>query len=198
MDNVTSNSDIVRWDNNLVCNKIVSMIDNYIAVNDIKDINKLTQLQFNHLLLYISDNYIKPLKLLYKDNNRYDIDKCDKLLDIYISICYKYNKVITIDGYCSISGISINTYYAWQNGSRQATNDTVELVKKLNKYNELSLSNKLLSKDINPVGVIAILNHTHNWQQQETIKQRQAESLPLDKIGDMIGIDMTDLSDNNK
>lgn len=195
--NYTDKSEIVNFDETTVSNKINSLIEQYKVDNDIDNINKLTQLEFSALLDYIADSYIKPLNLLkLKDNDgsQYDMNKCCILLDIYIKLCKKYNKVVDDLGYLSISGIKYSTFEEWREGKNILRSKNYDLIKTLYSFNEKTLTDKLLSKDVNPVGVIAILNHTHNWAQQEQIKTRQVEEMDLDTIASRIGIALPDSS----
>lgn len=201
MENVTNKSDIVKFDISEITTKVLSMIDQYCLDNDIKDIYKLTQLQFNAVLQYIGINYFSKLDLLKSEDNKllYDADKVNRVIDLYMLLCNKYNKVCTIHGFSFFSGISDTTIDNWGagKGAEGASRNYFALYKRIYNYNERTLSDKLISKDVNPVGVIAILNHSHNWQQQEVVKQRQAETIPLDKIASSIGINLLDDKSDN-
>ena len=60
----------------------------------------------------------------------------------------------------------------------------IEIHKKLLKYNEESLENKLASGKANPVGVIAILNRRHGWASPYTAdsNRQRTQALTADQL----------------
>lgn len=202
MENITKNTDILIKDNKLnmpvLINKVNDTIITYCTDNNIDTdkINKLNQIEFNALLMYIGYTVFIPGNILKRDNKAYDIDRVYECINIYILLCNKYNKVFTVHGFLYMTGINYNTYMSWCSGKSNVTGATYnlsQLIKTLDKLNELSLSDKLLTYN-NPVGGITILNHSHNWSQQEQIKTKQVETLSLEDIRKQVGIGTSDLS----
>ena len=63
-----------------------------------------------------------------------------------------------------MTGISIETFYEWRDGGALwASPKHSEVFKMLNAEREISLSDKLISGKINPVGVLGVLNHFYGW-----------------------------------
>ena len=74
-----------------------------------------------------------------------------------------YDKEISINGFTFLTGISQDCIYSWGNNARELSTSGNEIYKKLNQYREESLSNKLVTGNKNPVGVIAVLNRQYGW-----------------------------------
>ena len=58
-------------------------------------------------------------------------------------------------------GMSSTTIDSW----KQPTSDMCEIYKKLRDGRQNSLTNLLSSGKVNPVGIIAILNHQYQWNE---------------------------------
>ena len=79
-------------------------------------------------------------------------------------MCMKYDKEVSVIGYSTLTGISQSIIYEWANGeSRKLSSKGMDIYKKLNEFREESLSNKLVTGNKNPVGVIAVLNRQYGW-----------------------------------
>ena len=88
-----------------------------------------------------------------------------KVLDIYIfDMCMRYDKEVSIIGFSTLTGIDESIIYDWGNGeSGKLSTLSSKIYKKLSQFREESLSNKLVTGNKNPVGVIAVLNRQYGW-----------------------------------
>ena len=142
-----------------------------------KDTNllKTTELNQNH-------NQVAP-----SNDNAYDPFLVLELLDVYIyDMCLKYDKEVSILGFSSFSGIDDNTFYAWGNcsGRDELSQARSDVFKKLHRFREESLSNKLVTGVRNPVGPLSVLNRHFQWnlpgvsREQNTQRTLTAADLP--------------------
>ena len=170
-------------------------IEEYITINSIDDINKISMSNWNALLIYVNNvcfgNRILKSKELYKTNDRissnynaYDYEILDYLCDYYIYLCYKYDKEVSKAGFSKLAGITKESILSSEIG-KVVSDKRVNLAKKLTEENEQSLANKLYDGKGNPVGVIAILNHWHNWQTAAAAKGEQKPVLTADQLPDL-------------
>ena len=176
-------------------------IDTYLHLfceeNGIEDLKKESQSVWNSCLYYIYKHVFKNNNIL-KDNtlmdipnnniksscNRYNIDMCMKVLDIYIyDMCMKYDKEVSLIGYCTLTGINRQTVYDWSNGVHGSSAEGIDVFQKLKAFREESLSNKLVTGAKNPVGVIAVLNRQFGWASPYTSdSNRQKQALTADAL----------------
>ena len=183
--------------------------------NGIEDMKKESQSVWNSALYYIYKHVFKNGSLKSKDNiynsnnimpsnyNMYNYDLCIDVLNIYIyELCMKYDKEISVIGYSTLTGIPQSIIYDWGNGDRVLSSRSSEIYKKLSQFREESLSNKLVTGNKNPVGVIAVLNRQFGWASPYTSdsnKQRQtltAAELPqLDHKAQNIALTMENTQD---
>lgn len=188
MEKVKDNSEnIVDIFENQIEYYLFEFFGNFIESDNSDDIKKYivncTQNQFNGALMYIcrkvfhdrtklKDNniYKSPLSDYYNNSqittnyNKYNSDILDKLCDYYIYLCTVYNKTVSINGYCKLLGIPNDTITSWG----EPTCESYRIFKKLVDERENSLTNLLSSGKVNPVGIIAILNHKHGWNTSAT------------------------------
>lgn len=173
---------------------IIQSIDNamldYIADNDIENLNKISMSQWNALLIYINNtcfgngilkNKNSNIKMAY---NVYDYELLEYICDYYIYLCYKHDKEVSLSGFSKLTGIAWVTLNTIGKGEILSSKDS-DIRKKLLAENEQSLSNKLFDGKGNPVGVIAILNHWHNWQTAAAAKGEQKPALKADQLPDL-------------
>ena len=117
------------------------------------------------------------------NNNAYDLDIINYICDVYIDLCYEYDKEISILGFSKLTGINQDTFYDWGNGSSRPSSIGCEIYKKLSREREESLSNMLISGKRNPVGLLGALNRHYGWnmgqprgatgEQKQSIEQIQ-------------------------
>ena len=146
---------------------------------------------------YSNNNYNNQYKNLNNSNcNRYDIDKVNAICDYYIYLCMIYDKEVSVVGFNNLTGIDDNTIYAWGHDERSLSKSGKEIYKKLVKYREESLSNKLATANKNPVGILAILNRHYQWNMpgvRDQSQNKQALSAAeLPKLGDNVQIQIAE------
>lgn len=144
----------------------------------IEDMKKESQAVWNSCLRYIYKHVFKNTNSLKQSNNIYNInnpipstynsynyDMVLKVLDIYIfDMCMRYDKEVSIIGFSTLTGIDESIIYDWGNGeSGKLSTLSSKIYKKLSQFREESLSNKLVTGNKNPVGVIAVLNRQYGW-----------------------------------
>lgn len=194
-------------------NDLLFYLNEFCEVNKIEDIKKESQSVWNSALYYIQkklfdsnffkskDNYNTNNKVFKESNyNSYDFELVMYVLDIYIyDMCMKYDKEVSILGFSSLTGIPDSTIYDW--GKNTLSSTASEILEKLRKYQEESLSNKLVTGAKNPVGVIAILNRRYGWASPYTSDSRQqARALSANELPQLGGANsqtIKALSDNN-
>ena len=178
-----------------------SDIDTYLHLfceeNGIEDLKKESQSVWNSCLYYIYKHVFKNNNIL-KDNtlmdipnnniksscNRYNIDMCMKVLDIYIyDMCMKYDKEVSLIGYSTLTGIDRQPVCDWDKGVHGSSPAGIGVFQKLKAFREESLSNKLVTGAKNPVGVIAVLNRQFGWASPYTSdSNRQKQALTADAL----------------
>ena len=130
----------------------------------------------------------KPCKnLLKQDNfkhNEYDISKVEYVYNyIYKRICNSHSKIISIKGFCEMTGIDITTLAQWDSNilSSQKSN----LKKKIYSDNEDSLLGAMMDNKGSPVPYLAQLNKRfeYNMPGVRAIAQEKqllsADDLPI-------------------
>lgn len=160
------------------------------------DCHEISQSRWNSVLLYIYKHVfsITDRKSIRNSNINYDdFNMIDGVCDLYINLCYEYEKEISILGFSKLTGISPDTVYSWNNGDRreyvyrdkegkvipnftgwklnhpegeytqELGSSYVGIYKKLAGEREESLSNKLVTGKVNPVGILGVLNRNYNW-----------------------------------
>lgn len=165
-------------------NKICEYLDKYIAEKDIEDMSKEPQSKWNACLIYIYKAVFKDNKESLKgpDKDTYNDRLMNDICDIYISLCYEYDKEISINGFCFLTGINTDTVYTWGSGERRLGSSCSEIYKKLIKNNEESLSDKLISGGLNPMKVLPALNRRHNWNMPGTNRQGGDQTQSIEQI----------------
>ena len=126
---------------------------------------------------YNNNNYNNQYSNLNNSNcNSYNIDIVNSICDYYIYLCMMYDKEVSVIGFCNLTGISQDCIYAWANNARELSTSGNEVYKKLNRFREESLSNKLVTGNKNPVGVIAVLNRQYGWASPYTSDSNRQKS----------------------
>lgn len=181
-------------------NDLLFYLNEFCEINAIEDIKKESQSVWNSALYYIQkklfdsnyfkskENYSLNNKLFKESNyNSYNFELVMHVLDIYIyDMCMRYDKEISILGFSSLTGIPDSTIYDW--GKNTLSPTAPEILQKLRKYQEESLSNKLVTGVKNPVGVIAILNRRYGWASPYTSDSRQqARALSANELPQLNG-----------
>ena len=187
VDNTENNIDVFENDIDLYINL-------FCEENNIDNICNISQSVFNGMMIYIYRKCFKNTNKLKNNNdtysvgfggtsncNSYNISIINELVDYYIYLCRKYDKEISITGFSYMTGIEKETFYSWrdQRGNK-ASSENSNIFKKLYVGREDSLSDKLVTGKINPVGVLGVLNHHYNWAgvgNMQEDKTKQAATL---------------------
>ena len=134
--------------------------------------------------MYISEVVIQKysLKESVADNlysgTEYDINLLNGLLDVYIALCYRYSKMISLYGYCLMCNIQVSVLVNWKCETvRALTPETKQFVKKIEQAAEESKRSLLIEKGRNPVGVLALLNHDNGYNLPGVSKETAAPRL---------------------
>lgn len=172
-------------------NDICKYLDKYIAEKDIEDMSREPQSKWNACLLYIHKAVFKNNKESLKgpDKDTYNDKLMNDICDIYINLCYEYDKEISINGFCFLTGINTDTVYTWGSGERRLGSSCSEIYKKLIKNNEESLSDKLISGGLNPMKVLPALNRRHNWNMPGTNRQGGDQTQSIEQIKERYAVD---------
>ena len=149
----------------IYANEIMSMADDYVhtILNRPEDITR--KQCFAGLIKYISKQ-IQPIDLN-------DLVLLDNLWDIYTTLCYKYNAVITIERFCILIGIHRDTFYSWYKGECKGIERTdwceelgssrSDIVKKWDRESESSWQDEASTG--NP-GPMFVLKARRGWNEQ--------------------------------
>lgn len=145
---------------------------------------KITDNQFCSVLIYLNHRYIRDI---YNYNNTHNVGKEYKdyksisdILDIYINLCLRFDKYISIRGFSLFSGIDDMTISSWSD--KKSSPKLIELYKKLQGFSEESLVNNLATGRKNPVGAMGILNNRFQWA---TSNNRQEHVTRLENVDDI-------------
>lgn len=178
-------------------NAVSEYLQEYIDTHQIEDMHKEPQSRWNAALLYINKNYFKLNTGILKsdnycdgnlkhgnssNNNAYDLEKVNIVCDIYIGLCYEYDKEISILGFSKLTGINQDTFYDWGNESSRPGSSGCEIYKKLSQEREESLSNMLISGKRNPVGLLGALNRHYGWNMGQPRGQSGEQKQSIEQI----------------
>jgi hypothetical protein len=149
---------------------------------------KITQGQFNAVLLNIQDNIIIPNMDLWCKHNKgmLDDDILLELYDIYTRLCMEYDKHSCVWGFSCLTGIDENTIYAWSDG--KVTPTRMEICKRLKAQDEHSLQDLLITGKRNPVGIVAVLNNKHGWSSQNIRHETTVKTSDNLQIASSLGL----------
>ena len=193
-------------------NDIQLYLSMFCEENGIEDMAKEPQSRWNSCLYYIykhvfANGCLKQSNNIYNINNNipsnynsYDYDMVLKVLDIYIfDMCMRYDKEVSIIGFSTLTGIDESIIYDWGNGeSGKLSTLSSKIYKKLNQFREESLSNKLVTGNKNPVGVIAVLNRQYGWASPYTSdSNRQKRALTAAELPKLSENNTQLIQDNN-
>ena len=177
-------------------NDIQLYLSMFCEENGIEDMKKESQSVWNGALRYIRRHVFNNKDVLKsKDNiniynnnipstfNAYNYDTVNNICDIYIDLCFINDKEVSIIGFSNLTGIDNETINVWGNNDNKLSSLSFGIYKKLTQFREESLSNKLVTGNKNPVGVIAVLNRQYGWASPYTSdSNRQKRSLTADEL----------------
>ena len=182
-------------------NDIQLYLSMFCEENGIEDMKKESQSVWNGALRYIRRHVFNNKDVLKsKDNiniynnnipstfNAYNYDTVNNICDIYIDLCFINDKEVSIIGFSNLTGIDNETINVWGNNDNKLSSLSFGIYKKLSQFREESLSNKLVTGNKNPVGVIAVLNRQYGWASPYTSdSNRQKRTLTADELPKLTG-----------
>lgn len=176
----------------------------------IEDMKKESQSVWNGALRYIRRHVFNNKDLLKEPNNIYNINNSitsnynmynyelvNNICDIYIDLCFINDKEVSILGFSNLTGIDNETINVWGNNDSKLSALSFGIYKKLSQFREESLSNKLVTGNKNPVGVIAVLNRQYGWASPYTSdSNRQKQALTAAELPKLDSSNCAEISNN--
>ena len=181
-------------------NDIQLYLSMFCEENGIEDMKKESQSVWNGALRYIRRHVFSNKDVLKsKDNiniynnnipstfNAYNYNTVNYICDIYIDLCFINDKEVSIIGFSNLTGIDTELIYNWGNENTKLSSTSFNVYKKLSQFREESLSNKLVTGNKNPVGVIAVLNRQYGWASPYTSdSNKQRKSISAEEIRQLL------------
>ena len=181
-------------------NDIQLYLSMFCEENGIEDMKKESQSVWNGALRYIRRHVFNNKDLLKEPNNiyntnnsiasnynMYNYELVNNICDIYIDLCFINDKEVSIIGFSNLTGIDTEIIYNWGNENTKLSTTSFSIYKKLSQFREESLSNKLVTGNKNPVGVIAVLNRQYGWASPYTSdSNKQRKSISAEEIRQLL------------
>ena len=204
----------VQWQDQTVElfeNDIQLYLTMFCEENGIEDMKKESQSVWNGALRYIRRHVFNNKDLLKEPNNiyntnnsiasnynMYNYELVNNICDIYIDLCFINDKEVSILGFSNLTGIDNETISIWGDNCNKLSSTSFEVYKKLSQFREESLSNKLVTGNKNPVGVIAVLNRQYGWASPYTSdSNRQKTALTAAELPKLDASNCVNLIDNS-
>lgn len=192
-------------------NDIALYLSMFCEEQGINDMKKESQSVWNGALRYIRRHVFSNKDVLKsKDNiniynnnipsnfNAYNYDTVNSICDIYIDLCFINDKEVSIIGFSNLTGIDTELIYNWGNENTKLSTTSFNIYKKLSQFREESLSNKLVTGNKNPVGVIAVLNRQYGWASPYTSdSNRQKNTLTAAELPKLDASNCVKMIDNS-
>lgn len=152
------------------------------------------QPQWNACLDYLYKNIFKPDKNL-RDNRNCIIDYTDvnsimQIYNTYAMYCNIYKRMITIKGFCRLTGMTQDTFYRYASGNDKLSLQWSEIIKKIDHDKLETLDNKLYDSN-NVTGQAILVNHYYGYnlpgvsrERSQDVKPLGASQLPKLSLGD--------------
>ena len=191
-------------------NDIQLYLSMFCEENGIEDMKKESQSVWNGALRYIRRHVFNNKDLLKEPNNiyntnnsivsnynMYNYELVNNICDIYIDLCFINDKEVSILGFSNLTGIDNETINVWGNNDSKLSKLSFGIYKKLSQFREESLSNKLVTGNKNPVGVIAVLNRQYGWASPYTSdSNRQKQALSAAELPKLNGSNCAEITNN--
>ena len=185
MDNNDNYNYIIKYNNDNdvitetdIYNKIEFYAQNHglTCLDDLKDVRTAV---FNQILFDVGRGFFKPLKVFKLNNdihNRYDTDKLNILLNIYIDLCLEYDKMLSIAGFVRFAGLGAG--YGSDYANDPSISDELKAVrpfwlKKIESADADRIQERATDSK-QPILNIAYANYRHGWN--GTIKANEIKS----------------------
>ena len=192
-------------------NDIALYLSMFCEEQGIDDMKKESQSVWNGALRYIRRHVFNNRDVLksksniniYNNNipstfNAYNYDTVNSICDIYIDLCFINDKEVSIIGFSNLTGIDTELIYNWANENTKLSTKSFHIYKKLSQFREESLSNKLVTGNKNPVGVIAVLNRQYGWASPYTSdSNRQKNTLTAAELPKLDASNCVKMIDNS-
>ena len=192
-------------------NDIQLYLSMFCEENGIEDMKKESQSVWNGALRYIRRHVFNNKDLLKEPNNiyntnnsivsnynMYNYELVNNICDIYIDLCFINDKEVSILGFSNLTGIDNETINVWGNNDSKLSTLSFGIYKKLSQFREESLSNKLVTGNKNPVGVIAVLNRQYGWASPYTSdSNRKKQALTAAELPKLQDANCAKLIDNS-
>ena len=186
-------------------NDIAMALSMFCESNQIENIKTESQSVWNGALRYIRKvvfptKDILKSKTIYNINNNsipsncncYNYNLINNICDIYIDLCFIYDKEISLMGFSNMTGINIDTFIDWGKDNNKLSRSGCEIYQKLLSYREESLSDKLATGNKNPVGILAILNRHYQWNLPGVSREKASDTvIPLSALPQLNAINGT-------
>lgn len=163
------------------------------------DFDKLadeTQSRFNGLLMDIQPKLFPKINKLSILQNAaavgqpFDYDYIIYIYNIFYKLCTVYNKDCNVNAFSNLLGLDINLWDGWR--SDRFNRKMCEFSKKIEKNREQNLTDRLYSNKANPIGIMAILNHSYKWNDESPKIEQNQETRTTLEIAQEIGLPMFD------
>ena len=192
-------------------NDIALYLSMFCEEQGIDDMKKESQSVWNGALRYIrrhvfnNKDLLKETNNIYNTNNSiasnynmYNYELVNNICDIYIDLCFINDKEVSILGFSNLTGIDNETINVWGNNDNKLSSLSFGIYKKLSQFREESLSNKLVTGNKNPVGVIAVLNRQYGWASPYTSdSNRQKNALTAAELPKLDASNCVKMIDNS-
>lgn len=193
-------------------NDIVLYLKMFCEEQNIKDLKKESQSVWNGCLRYIKKHVFNDKSKLksksniniYNNNipsnfNAYNYDIVNDICDIYIDLCFIYDKEVSIMGFSNLTGIDNSVIREWGYNNKKLSESSLTINKKLTDYREESLMNKLATGKQNPIGVLSILNKFYGFNMPGVKEQNNKQVLTAEELPKLGNIsNNNDLIDMNE
>ncbi len=177
--------------------RINAAIDIFCTDHEIESMKKEVQNVWNGCLMFIRrtvfpvrdlllDPELRPTGVTISTSNRFNYILLFQISEIYKTLCFIYDKECSLYGFSLLTGVYIDTIKEWLTG--ELSPDAYLVAKNLQIGQQETLQARLHSVK-NPVGVLAILNHYHHWNQigeEETVRPAALAASALPRLSSQI------------